>query len=73
MTFGPIFIDHIGIATHDLDPASRFWELIGLVQGDSDEVVADQGVKTPTGTELGAVFSPIHFAVVVPSWAVNRH
>ncbi|RJU88224.1 MAG: methylmalonyl-CoA epimerase [Candidatus Poseidoniales archaeon] len=46
MTFGPIFIDHIGIATNELEPASRFWELIGLVQGDSDEVVADQGVKT---------------------------
>ena len=46
MRFGPIYIDHIGIATHGLDDNSDFWRLIGLVQGEQDETVADQGVTT---------------------------
>jgi len=46
MKFGPIRIDHIGIATHELEEASKFWRLLGLVQGESDETVDDQGVTT---------------------------
>ncbi|MDP6195190.1 MAG: VOC family protein [Candidatus Poseidonia sp.] len=46
MSFGPIYIDHIGIAAHGLDDDSDFWRLIGLVQGEQDETVADQGVTT---------------------------
>ena len=46
MRFGPIYIDHIGIAAHGLDDNSDFWRLIGLVQGEQDETVADQGVTT---------------------------
>ena len=46
MDFGPIHIDHIGIATHQLDNHASFWKLIGLVQGGHDETVADQGVTT---------------------------
>ena len=46
MTFGPIHIDHIGIATNNLDEASLFWNLIGLAMADNDETVADQGVTT---------------------------
>ncbi len=46
MSFGPIYIDHIGIAAHGLDDNSDFWRLIGLVQGEQDETVADQGVIT---------------------------
>ena len=41
-----IYLDHIGIATNDLDVASVFWNLIGLSQGEADEIVEDQGVKT---------------------------
>ena len=40
-----IYLDHIGIACHDLEDASPFWRLIGLIQGD-DELVSDQGVTT---------------------------
>ena len=46
MTFGPIHIDHIGIATNSLDEASAFWRLLGLLEGESDETIADQGVTT---------------------------
>ena len=46
MDFGPIHVDHIGIATNDLDEASNFWRLIGLVQGEHDETVEEQGVTT---------------------------
>ena len=38
-------IDHIGIATKDLDESSIFWKMIGLVQSSEDEVVEEQGVK----------------------------
>ena len=40
-----IYLDHIGIACDDLDEASNFWNLIGLIQG-NDELVVDQGVTT---------------------------
>ena len=40
-----IYLDHIGIASDDLDQSSNFWKLIGLLQGD-DELVEDQGVVT---------------------------
>ena len=40
-----IFVDHIGIACDDLEIASEFWRLIGLIQGD-DEVIESQGVTT---------------------------
>ena len=46
MSFGPIHIDHIGIAARNLDDASTFWNLIGLNQGAEDETVEDQGVTT---------------------------
>lgn len=46
MNFGPVRIDHIGIATRDLEKASTFWRLIGLNEGECDEVVEDQGVTT---------------------------
>ena len=46
MTFGPVYLDHIGIAAHRLDDHTPFWKLIGLVQGDEDETVDDQGVTT---------------------------
>ena len=46
MKFGPIYVDHIGIATLSLDEASKFWRLLGLNEGDEDEVVIEQGVKT---------------------------
>jgi len=46
MSFGPIYIDHIGIAAYGLDDNSDFWRLIGLVQGEQDETVVDQGVTT---------------------------
>ena len=46
MSFGPIYLDHIGIAAHQLDDNSSFWSLIGLVQGREDETVEDQGVTT---------------------------
>ena len=40
-----IYLDHIGIACDNLDEGSKFWNLIGLTQGD-DELVEDQGVVT---------------------------
>ena len=43
--FMKIYLDHIGIACHELDSASKFWNLIGLTQGD-DELVESQGVNT---------------------------
>ena len=41
-----IYLDHIGIACDDLDESSRFWKLIGLIQGQNDELVEEQGVTT---------------------------
>ena len=46
MDFGSIHIDHIGIATSDLESASHFWKLLGLIQGSEDETVVEQGVTT---------------------------
>jgi len=46
MDFGSIHIDHIGIATSDLESASHFWKLLGLIQGSEDETVIEQGVTT---------------------------
>ena len=46
MDFGPIRIDHIGIATHQLESGSTFWRLLGLNEGPEDELVSDQGVTT---------------------------
>ena len=46
MKFGPIHIDHIGIATHQLDHHTSFWKLIGLIQSEHDETIPDQGVNT---------------------------
>ena len=46
MKFGPIYVDHIGIATHNVEEASKFWRLLGLDEGEEDEVVEEQGVKT---------------------------
>ena len=41
-----IYLDHIGIACDNLDESSAFWNLVGLIQGDEDELVEDQGVNT---------------------------
>jgi methylmalonyl-CoA/ethylmalonyl-CoA epimerase len=46
MDFGSIHIDHVGIATNDLEIASHFWNLIGLIQSADDETVIEQGVTT---------------------------
>jgi methylmalonyl-CoA epimerase len=46
MTYGPITLDHIGIAAPDLEAATPFWTLLGLAQGAHDETVEDQGVVT---------------------------
>ena len=46
MAFGPITLDHVGIAAPNLDAATPFWSLIGLAQGQHDETVDDQGVTT---------------------------
>jgi len=46
MDFGSIHIDHVGIATNDLETASHFWNLIGLIQSADDETVIEQGVTT---------------------------
>ena len=46
MDFGPIYIDHIGIATENLDSSSLFWSLLGLKQARDDETVEEQGVTT---------------------------
>ena len=43
--FMKIYLDHIGIACEELDSASKFWNLIGLIQGE-DELVESQGVTT---------------------------
>ena len=40
-----IYLDHIGIACENLNEASNFWRLIGLVQG-NDETIMEQGVTT---------------------------
>ena len=46
MEFGSIHIYHVGIATNDLETASHFWNLIGLIQSADDETVIEQGVTT---------------------------
>ncbi len=46
MKFGPIHVDHIGIAVEDLESGSRFWRLLGLIEKNDDELVEDQGVTT---------------------------
>jgi len=46
MTFGPITLDHIGIATESFDQSTPFWSLLGLVQAQADERVDEQGVVT---------------------------
>ena len=38
-------IDHIGIATKNLNDASKFWQIIGLDSKHDDEVIENQGVK----------------------------
>ena len=39
-----IRIDHIGIATDDLEQATKFWSTLGLIQG-SDDTNVEQGVN----------------------------
>jgi methylmalonyl-CoA/ethylmalonyl-CoA epimerase len=46
MKFGPIYVDHIGIAVENLDEGSSFWRLLGLLENENDELVQDQGVTT---------------------------
>ena len=43
--FRVLGVDHIGIATTDLDKASTFWRIIGMNCNSEDELVQDQGVK----------------------------
>ena len=38
-----IRLDHIGIAVDDLDSGSKFWQILGLTQGE-DETNHEQGV-----------------------------
>lgn len=57
MKFGPIHVDHIGIAVESLEEGSIFWRLLGLIGNENDELVEDQGVttrffSTSTSTEL---------------------
>jgi len=49
-------LDHVGIATSNIEESSNFWKMIGLVQVHDDEVVEEQGVKvrylsSPNGGE----------------------
>jgi len=46
MKFGPIHVDHIGIAVDNLEEGSAFWRLLGLLEQEQDELVEDQGVTT---------------------------
>ena len=46
MKFGTIHVDHIGIAVDSLDEGSVFWNLLGLIGREDDELVEDQGVTT---------------------------
>ncbi len=46
MKFGPIHVDHIGIAVDELEQGSTFWRLLGLMENPNDELVEDQGVTT---------------------------
>ena len=46
MKFGPVHIDHIGIAVDSLEQGSTFWRLLGLIEHDDDELIEDQGVTT---------------------------
>lgn len=46
MKFGPIHVDHIGIAVDELKQGSHFWRLLGLIENKDDELVEDQGVTT---------------------------
>jgi len=46
MKFGPIHVDHIGIAVDTLEEGSTFWRLLGLIEQEHDELVSDQGVTT---------------------------
>ena len=39
-----IRIDHIGIATDDLEQATKFWSTLGLIQG-RDDTNVEQGVN----------------------------
>ena len=50
-----IRLDHIGIATEDIEQASKFWNVLGLIQG-NDETNVEQGVNirffgTSSGSE----------------------
>ena len=45
MSENRIYLDHVGIACYDLQKAGTFWQILGLLQGESDDIVAEQGVK----------------------------
>jgi methylmalonyl-CoA/ethylmalonyl-CoA epimerase len=63
-----IVLDHIGIATEDLEGGSKFWSLIGLHRGDSDELVADQGVTTRFfSTDMGSDENPPKIELLEPT------
>ncbi len=40
-----IYLDHIGVACYDLEKSGKFWQTLGLLQGESDDIVVEQGVK----------------------------
>ena len=68
MAFGPITLDHIGIATENLDDASSFWRLIGLLQGSHDERVEEQGVTTRFfSTDENKARSPTKIELLEPT------
>ena len=49
-----IRLDHIGIATTDIEQSSKFWAVLGLIQG-HDETNTDQGVNIRFfGTSAGS-------------------
>jgi methylmalonyl-CoA epimerase len=69
MDFGPIYIDHVGIATEDLEEASLFWNLLGLIQGDHDETVDAQGVTTRffSTSPVGSSTTPSKIELLLPT------
>lgn len=49
-----IRLDHIGIATTDIEQSSKFWTVLGLIQG-HDETNTEQGVNIRFfGTSAGS-------------------
>lgn len=69
MDFGPIHIDHIGIATDNMERASEFWRLLGLQQHEHDETVEEQGVATRffSTSEFDSATKPSKIELLLPT------